>query len=544
MINLTAISKQYGRQVLLVDASFQLNPGEKVGLVGPNGSGKTTIFRLMTGEEQPDDGEVLIPRRTSVGYFSQDSEDMGGRSVLDEAIRGSGRAGELHEELAGLEQEMSDPSRAGDMDGILARFGLVQHEYQERGGYELEARARTVLHGLGFQDAIIDGDAGALSGGWKMRVAMAKVLIGDPDVLLMDEPTNHLDIESILWLERFLKETRSTVLMTCHDRDFMNRVVHRIVEVEGGELLSYTGDYDAYVAERALRTTQREAAYRRQQAMLAKEQRFIERFAAQAAKAAQVQSRVKKLDKIETLEMPRRRKIVEFRFRSPARSSEDVAVLSGICKGYDDNTIYSDLDLIIRRGERWCVMGSNGAGKTTLLKLVAGQLNPDAGSLHLGPSVSLGYFAQQSLDLLDRRRTVHEQLQHDFPLEAQGVLRSLLGAFQFSGDDVDKPIPALSGGERTRLVLARMLLDPPNFLVLDEPTNHLDLETKEMLISSLAEFNGTMLFVSHDREFLRGLSTRVLDLQPEDGTGKPHAYGGGYGEWVLSTGHEAPGIHS
>ena len=400
-----------------------------------------------------------------------------------------------------------------------------------------------MLNGLGFQEDVIDGDAGALSGGWKMRVAMAKVLIGEPDVLLMDEPTNHLDIESILWLENFLKETRSTVLMTCHDRDFMNRVVSRIVEIDGGELVSYTGDYDAYAVERAQRNTEREAAYRRQQAMLAKEQRFIDRFASHAAKAAQVQSRVKKLDKIETLQMPRRRKVVEFRFRSPARSSQDVAVLSGVSKSYGDNSIYSDFDLILRRGERWCVMGANGAGKTTLLKMVADQLQPDAGSLRLGPSVTMGYFAQQSLDLLNAKFTVFEQLQNDFPLEAQGVLRTLLGAFQFSGDDVDKKITSLSGGERTRLVLARMLLDPPNFLVLDEPTNHLDLETKEMLISSLADYSGTMLFVSHDREFLRGLSTRVLDLHPDDGAREPNVYGGGYAEWVEATGNEAPGVH-
>jgi ATPase subunit of ABC transporter with duplicated ATPase domains len=257
-----------------------------------------------------------------------------------------------------------------------------------------------------------------------------------------------------------------------------------------------------------------------------------------------VQSRVKKLDKIETLEMPRRRKLVDFRFRSPARSGKDVVVLSSVSKGYGGRAIYRDFDLIIRRRERWCVMGCNGAGKTTLLKLVAGELQPDAGSLRLGPSVSLGYFAQQSLDLLDPRRTVLEQLRNDFPVETQGVLRGLLGAFQFSGDDVDKPIPALSGGERTRLVMARMLLDPPNFLVLDEPTNHLDLETKEMLIAALADFEGTMLFVSHDREFLRGLSTRVLDVQSGSGSGQPHAYAGGYGEWVEATGCEAPGVHN
>ena len=544
MIALSDICKQYGRRVLLVDASFQLNPGEKVGLVGPNGSGKTTIFRMIAGEETQDSGELSIPKRTTVGYFRQDVEAMSGRPVLDEAIAGSGRLGDLHHELIDLEAAMGDPVRVADMDQILARFGEVQHEYQERGGYELEARAREVLHGLGLEDRQIDGDVGALSGGWKMRVAMAKVLLGKPDVLLMDEPTNHLDIESILWLEHFIKDTRSAALLTCHDKDFMNRVVDRVVEIDGGELISYSGDYDFYVKERGLRETQREAAYSRQQAMLQKEQRFIERFATHAAKAAQVQSRVKKLEKIETIELPRRRKLVNFDFRTPPRSGDDVAMLTSVVKRYGDRAVYDGLDLTIRRGERWCVMGRNGAGKTTLLKMVAGALAPDGGTVRLGASLQMGYFAQQSLDLLDPGRTLFEQMQHDFPLETQGTLRALLGAFQFSGDDVDKPIRALSGGEKSRLVIARMLLNPPNFLVLDEPTNHLDLETKEMLVAALSNFEGTMLFVSHDRTFLRGLSTRVLELHPDDGDRRPKVFLGGYSEYVVATGQEAPGVHA
>jgi ATPase subunit of ABC transporter with duplicated ATPase domains len=544
MIALSNITKQYGRRVLLVDASFQLNPGEKVGLVGPNGSGKTTVFRMIAGEESQDAGELSIPKRTTVGYFRQDVEAMSGRPVLDEAIAGSGRLGDLHHELIDLTRAMSDPDQASGMETILARFGEVQHEYQERGGYELEARAREVLNGLGLEDRQIDGDVGELSGGWKMRVAMAKVLLGKPDVLLMDEPTNHLDIESILWLERFIKDTRSAVLLTCHDKDFMNRVVDRVVEIDGGELISYSGNYDFYAKERVLREAQREAAYSRQQAMLQKEQRFIERFATHAAKAAQVQSRVKKLEKIETIELPRRRKLVNFDFRTPPRSGDDVAMLTSIVKRYGDRAIYDGFDLTIRRGERWCVMGRNGAGKTTLLKMVSGALSPDSGTVRLGASLQMGYFAQQSLDLLDPDRTLFEQMQHDFPLETQGTLRALLGAFQFSGDDVDKPVRALSGGEKSRLVIARMLLNPPNFLVLDEPTNHLDLETKEMLVAALANFEGTMLFVSHDRTFLRGLSNRVLELHPDDGDRRPKIYLGGYAEYVVATGQEAPGVHA
>ena len=544
MINLTNVSKQYGRRVLLVDASFQLNPGEKVGLVGPNGAGKTTIFRMIAGEELPDQGDVAVPKRMTIGYFRQDVEAMSGRSVLDEAIAGSGRLGDLHHELADLEHALGDPARADEMDRILARFGEVQEEYQQRGGYELEARAREVLQGLGFDAAAIDGDVGALSGGWKMRVAMAKVLLGDPDVLLMDEPTNHLDIESILWLEKFLAGTRAALLMTCHDRDFMNRVVSRIVEIDGGELVSYSGNYEFYFAERELREAQRAAAYERQQAKLAKEQRFIERFSAHAAKAAQVQSRVKMIEKIEVIEPPRRRKAVDFEFRTPPRSGDEVVVVAGLAKSYGTRTIYNGFDLTIRRGERWCVMGRNGAGKTTLLKLVAGTMKPDAGTIRLGAALVTGYFAQQSLDLLDPRLTLLEQLQKDFPDASQGTLKTLLGAFQFSGDEAEKKISVLSGGEKSRLVIARMLFDPPNFLVLDEPTNHLDLETKEMLIRALSNYEGTMLFVSHDREFLRGLSSRVLELHPDDGDRRPRTYLGGYGEWVTATGTEALGIHT
>jgi ATPase subunit of ABC transporter with duplicated ATPase domains len=545
MISFTRISKQYGRQILFVDASFQLNPGDKVGLVGPNGSGKTTLFRMIVGEESPDEGDVSVPRKMTVGYFRQDVEEMSGRSVLDEAIAGSGRLGDLHHELEALQQAMADPARAEDMDRILVRFGEVQEEYEHSGGYGLEAQAREVLDGLGFDADRIDGDVGALSGGWKMRVAMARVLLGRPDVLLMDEPTNHLDIESIIWLEGFLKSLPAALLMTSHDREFMNRAVTKIAEIDAGEITVYSGDYDFYERERAIRETNREAAYARQQSMLAKEQRFIDRFAAHAAKAAQVQSRVKALDKIERIELPKKRKVVKFEFRSPPRSGDQVAVLDGVSKAYGRRVVHDDLSVTIRRGERWCVMGKNGAGKTTLLRMVAGVLQPDSGEVALGASVRLGYFAQQALDVLDPALTIEEQLQKEFAHESLGTLRSLAGAFQFSGDDTDKKIRALSGGEKTRLVMAIMLLNPPNFLVLDEPTNHLDLATKEMLIESLRNFEGTLLFVSHDRSFLRALSNRVIELGGESGLdAAPHLYPGSYVEYVARTGHEAPGVHT
>src|SRR5438128_1654188 len=544
MISFSHVNKQYGKQLSFVDASFQLNPGEKGGLVGPNGAGKTTLFRMVVGEETPDEGEVSVPKKLTIGYFRQDVEEMKGRSVLDEAIAGSGRVGDLHHELEELQRAMGDPERASDMDRILARFGEVQEEYEHLGGYALEAQAREVLNGLGFEDDRVDADVGQLSGGWKMRVAMARVLLGRPDVLLMDEPTNHLDIESIIWLEDFLKTLPGALLMTSHDREFMNRLVSRIAEIDGGEITAYSGNYDFYERERAIRETNREAAYARQQAMLAKEQRFIDRFAAHAAKAAQVQSRVKALEKIEKIELPKKRRVVKFEFRPPPRSGEQVVVLEGVTKRYGRRVVHDRLNLIVRRGERWCVMGKNGAGKSTLLKMVAGQVPPDAGQVQLGASLQMGYFAQQSLDLLDPDLTIEEQLRKDFPEESIGALRNLAGAFQFSGDEIDKKIRALSGGEKTRLVLALLLLNPPNFLVLDEPTNHLDLATKEMLLDALKDFEGTMLFVSHDREFLRGLSNRVLELGGESGVeAQPHAYPGSYIDYVARTGHEAPGVH-
>jgi ATPase subunit of ABC transporter with duplicated ATPase domains len=545
MISFSNINKQYGKQLVFVDASFQLNPSEKVGLVGPNGSGKTTLFRMVVGEETPDEGEVSVPKRLTIGYFRQDVEEMQGRSVVDEAIAGSGRAGDLHHELEDLQRAMADPERAHDMDRIIERFGHVQEEYEHLGGYALEAQAREVLHGLGFKDDQIDGDVGALSGGWKMRVALARVLLGRPDVLLMDEPTNHLDLESIIWLEQFLQSYPGALLMTSHDREFMNRLVSKIAEIDSGEIIAYSGDYDFYERERAIRENNQQAAFARQQAMLAKEQRFIDRFRTHAAKAAQVQSRIKAIDKIEKIELPKKRQVVKFQFRVPPRSGEQVAVIQDLHKSYGQRVIYQGLNLTIRRRERWAVMGRNGAGKTTLLKMIAGVLAPDAGSVRLGASLSMGYFAQQALDVLDPDLTVIEQLQSDFPQDGLGVLRTLAGAFQFSGDDVEKKVRALSGGEKSRLAIARVLYNPPNFLVLDEPTNHLDLATKEMLVESLQEFEGTMIFVSHDRTFLRGLGSRVLELGGESGTDRnPRVYPGSYIEYVQKLGHEAPGIYA
>ena len=540
VIRLDGIGKQHGRQILFMEASAAINRGEKVGLVGPNGSGKTTIFRLITKEEQPDGGQVSVDRGMTIGYFSQDVGEMTGKSVVAETMDGAGPISAVASELRDLEAALADPDRLGEMEALVDRFGHVQARYEELGGYALDARAREILAGLGFSQEVMDGDTGALSGGWKMRVALAKILLMRPDALLLDEPTNHLDIESIIWLETYLKDYAGALVITSHDREFMNRIVTKILEIDGGEITTYSGNYEFYAKQRALNDLHAEAQYERQQAMLAKEEAFIARFKARASHAAQVQSRVKKLDKIEKIEAPKRRRSVQFDFKPAPRSGDDVVNVVGLKKAYGSRKIYDNFDLLIRRRERWCVMGINGAGKSTLLKLIAGASQPDAGQISVGASVKVGYFAQHAMELLKPELSVWDEIFNEFPQASIGALRTLAGVFGFSGDDVEKPCRILSGGEKARLVLAKMLFDPPNFLILDEPTNHLDMTTKEMLVDALKNFEGTMLFVSHDRNFLGMLSNRVLELTVEG----PHLYGGGYTEYVAQSGHEAPGLRS
>ena len=540
MIRLESISKQNGKQIVFIEASAALQKGEKVGLVGPNGAGKSTLFRMITGEEQPDEGQVSIDRGITIGYFSQDVGEMSGRSAVSEVMDGAGPVSSLIAEMSELEAAMADPDRADEMDQIIERYGDVQGRFQELDGYALDSRAREVLDGLGFSQEMMDGDVGALSGGWKMRVALAKILLMRPDALLLDEPSNHLDLESLIWLEGFLKNYDGALLMTSHDREFMNRIVNKVIEIDGGTLTAYTGNFDFYQQQRALADKQMQAQFERQQAMLAKEIAFIERFKARASHAAQVQSRVKKLDKIDKVEPPRRRQTVSFEFQPAPRSGEDVVLLKNVHKSYGSRSIYANLDFQVRRRERWAVMGVNGAGKSTLLKLATGTTEPDAGTVSRGPSVKMAYFAQHAMDVLDGELTVFQSLETAFPQAGQAPLRALAGCFGFPGEDIDKKCKVLSGGEKARLVMAMMLFDPPNFLVLDEPTNHLDMATKEMLIAALSQYEGTMLFVSHDRHFLAALSNRVLELTP-DGV---HTYGGGYTEYVERTGQEAPGLRS
>jgi len=541
VIRVDAVSKRHGRQILFLEASAVVNRGEKVGLVGPNGAGKSTLFRLITREEEPDDGQVSVDRGITIGYFSQDVGEMKGQSVVEATLDGAGPVSAIARTLHELEHALADPARADEMEALVERYGEAQARFEELGGYALESRAREVLAGLGFAPETMDGDVGALSGGWKMRVALARILVMQPDALLLDEPTNHLDLESILWLEGWLRAFDGALVMTSHDREFLNRMVSKIVEIDGGELLTYSGDYEFYERQRALAEREQEAQYARQQAMLAKEEAFIARFKARASHAAQVQSRVKKLEKIEKVEPPKRRRTIDFEFRPAPRSGDDVVRLAGLRKAYGARAVFDGFDLAVKRGERWCVMGANGAGKSTLLKLVAGEAQPDAGSVQLGAAVKAGYFAQHAMEVLDSDDTVWDTLSHAFPQASVGSLRALAGAFGFSGDEIEKRCRLLSGGEKARLVLARMLYDPPNFLVLDEPTNHLDLATKEMLIRALASFEGTLLLVSHDRRFLGALTNRVLELEAG---AAPRVYGAGYAEYVAASGHEAPGMRS
>ena len=540
VIRLDSVTKQHGRQILFLDASFAINKGEKIGLVGPNGSGKSTIFRMIVREEEPDAGQIIVDRGVTIGYFSQDVGEMRNQSVVAATLAGAGAVSEVAARLKVIEQRLSDPNEAHALEALLEEFGQVQSRFEELGGYALYAQAREILAGLGFAPDVVEGDVGNLSGGWKMRVALARILLMNPDVFLLDEPTNHLDIESIIWLEQFLKGFKGALIMTSHDREFVNRIVSKVVEINGGDVTVFTGDLEFYLNKRALLDAQAESSFERQQAMLAKEEAFIAKFKARASHAAQVQSRVKKLEKIERVEPPKRHKKLHFDFPEATRSGDDVVSFKGVNKSFGSRVIYDDFNWLVRRKERWCVMGVNGAGKSTLLKLAARAANADSGDVSIGASVKLGYFAQHAMELLDENSTVWEILEARHPKASVGSLRTLAGVFGFPGDDIEKRCRVLSGGEKARLVLAQMLYSPPNFLILDEPTNHLDLDTKEMLIEALEKYEGTLLFVSHDRHFLRSLSNRVLELTANG----PKVYGGGYAEYVSTTGYEAPGVHS
>lgn len=517
MINVANVTKNYGSKVLYQNASFQLNPGEKAGLVGPNGAGKTTIFRIISGEEGVDQGQVAKPERIVIGYFSQNIEDMRGCSVLEEVKSAAGRVSALQKEMVELEAKLSEPLDDDVMAKVLERYGEVQGEFERLGGYDIDARAAEIITGLGIAPEDHSRDTATFSGGWKMRIALAKILVLNPDVLLMDEPTNHLDIESIVWLEGWLKDFKGALLMTSHDRDFMNRLVGKIVEVANKAITVYSGNYDFYEREKEVRKEQLIAAAKRQEEMLAKEEEFIARFAARASHAAQVQSRVKKLEKIDRIVIPTEEKAIHFEWPSPPRGGDEVVKFEGLGKVWsrDDGRkieVFKGANALVKRLDRVAVVGVNGAGKSTLLKIVSGQTDPTDGKCAVGAGIELGYFSQNSMDVLDPKMTVLEEVHSRIPTASLGYVRNLLGAFKFSGDEVEKKISVLSGGEKSRVVLATILSRPVNFLVLDEPTNHLDIQSREVLLEAVKNFPGTVMIVSHDRHFLREMTTRVFRL--------------------------------
>lgn len=538
MIHFSGISKQHGPQILFRDASFQILPGSRSGLVGPNGAGKTSIFRLIMGEEEFDAGEITKARNTMCGYFSQDTGAMSGRSALDEVMSASIDVMRMGVEIRDMEAAMCEPMSDDDMADLLKRYGNIQSEFEHRGGYDLESRAQTILTGLGIGPDDYHHPVETFSGGWKMRIALAKTLSINPDVLLLDEPTNHLDVESIIWLEDWLSTSfKGALLMTSHDREFMNRVVTRIVEVANRTITTYSGNYDFYLREREIRREQLLASHRRQQEMLAKEEDFIARFAARASHASQVQSRVKKIEKIERIEIPPEQRSIKFEFADPPRSGDDVVKIDNLCKTWPRpdgkiNSVFSGVSGMIRRQDKIAVVGVNGAGKSTFLKVLAGQSDPSSGCLTLGANVYPGYFSQHAMDILQPQKTVLETVQDAMPQAHLGVLRNLCAAFLFQGEDIYKRIDKLSGGEKSRVVLATMLVQPINLLILDEPTNHLDIQSRETLLNALRNFTGTVALVSHDRHFLRCLINRVFEIDH----GEMRIYNGSYDYYLEKTG--------
>lgn len=517
MISFNNVTKNYGGQVLYENGSFMLKPGDKAGLVGPNGAGKTTVFRILMKEEGFDAGSITVPEKIRVAYFSQKIGEMKGRTVIEEVMSGSARASELASKMRELEVKLENDLDPDEMEKVLMDLGDYQTEFEKLGGYDLDTRAKEIVTGLGVMPYDHDRDVGLFSGGWRMRIALAKVLIQNPDVILLDEPTNYLDLESIIWLEEWLKSFKGAVLMTSHDRDFMNGIVNRIIEVSNKQITNYTGNYDYYEKEKEIRKEQLVAQYESQQAMLQKEEEFIARFAARASHAAQVQSRVKKLDKIEKVELPPEELVMDFSFPVPPRGSNDMVIIKDLAKTWtrDDGTphkVFEGLTATVHLQDKISVVGVNGAGKSTLLKVIQGMTEASNGTAVLGPSVKAGYFSQFSLDLLNPENTILEEISNRLPHASNGFIRNLLAAFLFRGDDVEKKIKILSGGEKSRVMLATLMSNGNNLLILDEPTNHLDLKSRDVLLNALKAFEGTVMFVSHDRHFLHELSTRVFEV--------------------------------